>query len=71
MHEVRDSLLRLEAALDPDRFVRVSRFAIVNVERVREVHPWFHGDHVVVLDDGARVTSTRRYRERLERFLAG
>jgi len=65
---VRSTLDRLEQRLDPRRFVRVSRSAMVNVERVAELKPWSHGDWVVVLTDGAKLRLTRTFRDRLERF---
>ena len=65
---VRSTLDRLERRLDPRRFVRVSRTAIVNVDRVAELKPWSHGDWVVVLSDGAKVRLSRTFRDRLERF---
>jgi two-component system LytT family response regulator len=66
---IRDSLARLAEVLDPRQFLRISRSAIVNVERIREIQPWFHGDYVVLLDDGTRVPSTRTYRHHLERVI--
>ena len=65
---VRSTLDRLEQRLDPRRFVRVSRTAIVNVDRIAELKPWSHGDWVVVLTDGAKLRLTRSFRDRLERF---
>ncbi len=65
---LRSTLDRLEQRLDPRRFVRVSRTAIVNVDRVAELKPWSHGDWVVVLSDGAKLRLTRSFRDRLERF---
>jgi two-component system LytT family response regulator len=65
---VRSTLDRLEQRLDPRRFVRVSRTAIVNVDRVAELLPWSHGDWVVVLTDGAKLRLSRTFRDRLERF---
>ena len=64
-HTVRTTLATLEARLDPERFRRISRSALVNLDRVREVQPWFHGDAVVILESGARVTLSRRYRRNL------
>jgi len=49
--------------------VRVHRSAIVNLDRVREVQAWFHGDFVLVLEDGTQVTTGRGYRERLQELL--
>jgi two-component system, LytTR family, response regulator len=68
-YRLRTTLDRLEARLDPRAFVRVHRSTIVRVDRVTELQPWSHGDYVVVLQSGARVRLSRRYRDRLERFL--
>lgn len=65
VHTVRTTLAALEQRLDPGRFRRISRSALVNLDRVREVQPWFHGDAIVILESGARVTLSRRYRRNL------
>ncbi len=67
-HLVRDTIGRLEESLDPGRFLRVHRSTIVNLDRVREVHPLFHGEYRVVLDDGTKLRLSRGYRDRLSRF---
>ena len=69
-HLVRETLRTLEAKLDPQAFLRVHRSAIVNVDAIRELQPWFHGDHVMILRSGARLTCSRRYDERLRQMLA-
>ncbi|HVH11341.1 MAG TPA: response regulator [Gemmatimonadales bacterium] len=66
---LRATLDQLEARLDPRAFVRIHRSTIVRVDRVTELRPWSHGDSVVVLRSGAQVRLSRRYRDRLERFL--
>lgn len=64
--EIRSSLARLEAELDPRRFVRVHKSHIVNIAQVVEVTPWVGGDWRIRLRDGAAVNLSRRYRERFE-----
>src|SRR5216117_3230182 len=61
-HTVRMTLVALEARLDPERFRRISRSALVNLDRDRKLQPWFHGDAIIILQTGARVTLSRRYR---------
>ena len=61
-HLLRETLGRLEKELDPDRFVRIHRSAIVQVDRIRELRPAFHGDFIVVLRDRTRLTLSRGYR---------
>ena len=63
-HLIRESLNMLEARLDPARFVRVHRSAIVCVDRVRELRAE-HGESVLVLRDGTRVPVSRRRREQV------
>jgi two-component system LytT family response regulator len=63
---LRETLVSLEQQIDPDRFVRVHRSAIVAVDRVAEIRPQSHGDAVVVLDDGTRIPVSRTWRERLQ-----
>ena len=64
-HVLRTTLSALEQRLDPERFRRVSRSALVNLDRVRELQPWFHGDAIVILESGARLGLSRRYRSNL------
>lgn len=69
-HLVRGTMSRLEAKLDPNRFLRVHRSIIVNLERVKELQPLFHGEYAILLHDGTQLTSGRSYRERLQLLLA-
>jgi hypothetical protein len=62
----RESLVALEKKLDQKRFVRVHRAHLVNVDRIREIQPWDHGDYRILLQDGSCVNLSRRYRSRLE-----
>ena len=66
---LRETLTSLEARLDPQRFVRISRAAIVSIAQIREVQPLFNGDFVVLLRNGAQVTGSRRYRAALDVLL--
>lgn len=62
---VRSTMASIEAQLDPRLFIRVHRRYVVNVDRIVEVQPWFAGDAVAVLRNGAKVRVSRTYRERL------
>ncbi len=71
-HLVRATLADLESKLDPARFLRVHRSAIVNLDRIKELRPWFRGDYLIVLRDGTELTLTKNHRENLEsRLLLG
>lgn len=70
-HLVRDTLANFEARLDTKRFIRIARSTIVNIDRVREMQPMFHGEYVVILHDGSKLTMSRGYRETLQQYLGG
>jgi two-component system LytT family response regulator len=68
-HLIRETMNTAETRLAPKKFLRVSRSVLVNLERVREWQPMFHGDSVVILNDGTRLTVSRIYRESLDRLV--
>ena len=57
---------RERGRLPPGQFVRISRSAIVNIDRVKELQPLFHGEYAVILRDNTRLTLSRSYREKLD-----
>ena len=67
-HILRETLANLEAKLSPKRFLRVSRSAIVNLDRVKAVQPATRGEHVVVLKNGKELALTRGVREVQQRL---
>ena len=62
-HVLRDTLNSLEKRLSPVQFLRVGRFAIVNLDRIRKLKPTDAGDHIIVMADGAEVPITCGIRE--------
>jgi len=66
----RESMKNMETRLDGDVFVRIHRSAIVNVDHIRELQPWFHGEYVVILHDGTRLMASRVFSDRLDRLIA-
>jgi two-component system LytT family response regulator len=64
-HLLRMTAAAIEPQLDPRAFIRVHRRYIVNVDRIVEVQPWFAGDAILVLRNGAKLRVSRTYRERL------
>lgn len=66
---VRDTMKAVETRLDPAVFVRVHRSAIVNIDRVSALEPYFHGEYVVIMRDGSKLTSSRSHSERLRTLL--
>jgi two-component system LytT family response regulator len=68
---VRETLSSLTQRLDPARFARIHRSTIVNLRQVHELHPLFHGEYVVVLRTGTRLTLSRTYRETLRAQFPG
>lgn len=68
-HILRETLNALEKQLDSEKFLRVSRSAIVNLDRVKELHPMFKGEHIIVLQNGKRLTMTRGLLREVEQAL--
>ncbi len=68
-HLLHATMNSLESKLDPARFLRVHRSAIVNILSIRELHPLFHGEYRLSLKNGAEITSGRSYRNRLQQIL--
>lgn len=68
-HMLRDGMAALEAQLDPRKFLRIHRSAIVNLDRIRELEPWFHNEYRVVLADGTRLMLSRTCKKRLADLL--
>ena len=69
VHLLRATMSRIEQRLSPRKFLRIHRSILVNLDRVRELQPWFQGDYVVILKDGTRLTSGRSYRAALRVLL--
>lgn len=69
VHVMRETLSSLETRLSGSTFLRIHRSTIVNVDRIREVQPWFAGDYVVILADGTKLTTGRRYRAAVQALL--
>ena len=68
-HLMRETMTGMEAKLNADKFMRIHRSTIVNLDRVKEVQPWAKGEYVVIMRDGTRLIMSRRYRERLNERL--
>jgi two-component system LytT family response regulator len=61
VHVMRATLKAVEHRLDPETFVRIHRSFIVNLDRVTTVEPYFHGEYVVIMKDGTKLTSSRSH----------
>ena len=68
-HMIRETMTALEAKLNSRRFRRIHRSTIVNVDRIKEIQPWFRGDAIVVLDNGQKLTASRNFRDQLREWL--
>ncbi len=68
-HLIRESMTGIEARLSPGRFLRIHRTMIVNLDRLRELQPWFSGEYIAILADGTRLKVSRGYRDAVQRWL--
>jgi two-component system LytT family response regulator len=70
-HLIRDTMNAIGERLDPRQFVRIHRSTIVHVARIRELHPHFNREFVVVLLDGTELKLSRGYRDSLKTHFGG
>jgi two-component system LytT family response regulator len=68
-HMLRETMTSIESRLPSDKFIRVNRSTIVNIDRIKELQPLFHGEYVIILKNGTKVTLSRGYREKLDQLL--
>ena len=69
VHDLRQPLTELQERLSPDEFARVHRGAMIRIDRIREIQPWFNGEHVIILRNNDRVVTGRSYRDTVRRLL--
>jgi two-component system, LytTR family, response regulator len=63
---LRETMNAIEGRLDPEKFVRIHRSRIVNMDRIQELQPWLNGEYAVLLQTGTRLTLSRGCREKLQ-----
>jgi len=63
---LRETISGLASQLDPKKFLRIHRSAIVRLDRIKELQPWFHGEYHVILESGKQLTLSRNYRANLQ-----
>ena len=68
-HLLRGTMGAIQKKLDPNQFMRIHRSTFVNLEKIKELQPWFHGEYVVILRDGTQLTMSRGYRSNLRELL--
>ena len=66
VHLIRERLGDLASRLDPSRFARIHRSTIVNLDKIKEIQPWFSGDALVILRGGQKLRLSRMFRSSLE-----
>ena len=69
VYELRSTLSEMEARLDPKQFARIHRSTLVNIQQVKEIHPWFHGHHRVILKSGKELRMSRNMGENAKLIL--
>jgi len=62
---IRETMGSMEARLDPAKFAGIHRSYLINLDFIQELQPWSHGDYVVILKNGTKLTASRRFRDRL------
>lgn len=65
---IRETMINMEKKLDSDTFFRIHRSTIINVNKVKELEQWFHGDYQVIMYNEEKLTMSRNYKELLDKF---
>lgn len=68
-HLLRETMSGIQKKLNPNQFIRIHRSTFVNIEQIKELQPWFHGEYVVILKEGTQLTLSRGYRNNLTDLL--
>jgi len=68
-HQIRETISNLERQLNPAKFLRIHRSTIVNIELIESFQPMYHGEYRVILNNGAQLTLSRRYRDKVRQAL--
>lgn len=68
-HLLLATMNNLETRLNPQQFLRIHRSIIVNLKRIKELHPMFHGEFRIILQDNTQLTSGRSYGKNLQKLL--
>jgi len=68
-HLLRETISAMETRLDAQKFVRVHRSGLVNVERIREIEPLFGGRAEIILESGAKLVASRRFYRNLTKMI--
>jgi two-component system, LytTR family, response regulator len=68
-HLIRETMGNFHAKLDPQKFLRIHRSTIVNIERIKDIRPLYKGDYVITLTSGIGLKASRGYRHELQWLL--
>lgn len=68
-HLIRETMGNFHAKLDSQKFLRIHRSTMVNIERIKNIQPLFKGDYVITLTSGIRLKASRGYRSELQALL--
>ena len=63
---LRETISSLEEQLDPRQFRRIHRSAIVKIDKIKEMQPWFHGEYRIIMENGKQLALSRNYRANLQ-----
>jgi two-component system LytT family response regulator len=68
-HLIRETMGNFHARLDPQKFLRIHRSTIVNIERIKDIRPLYKGEYVITLTSGVSLKASRGYRHELQQLL--
>jgi two-component system LytT family response regulator len=69
IHLIRETMGSFHAKLNPQKFLRIHRSTLVNIERIKDIRPLFKGEYLITLTSGIRLKASRGYRHELQPLL--
>lgn len=64
-HLIRETMNNIESSLNPEKFARIHRSYIINIEQIQEIQPWSHGDYIIIMKNRDKLQMSRRFKDRL------
>jgi len=68
-HLLRSLLSEFGEKLNPDKFIRIHRSVIINIDQIKQINPWFRGEYQVEMKDGETFTTGKTYRDNLKQLI--
>ncbi len=67
---IRQTMNEIEEKLDPKKFIRIHRSAIINFDFIKEIQNWYRGEYVILLNNNEKFTTSSSYRKNIQELIS-